>query len=255
MSDSQIFKVSVLTTNELLLDGEPATLTDLEQSLARRSAPDAVVWYYREDANGHAPPIAEEVLKLIAIHRLPIRLSARADFSVNNNAATPLADAEQRKRLEVDERFRAIREKARQHQLVVVRPDDRYLFVPAMKTASPERVASVERLLPSNPRRNVAVLADTAWSLGESVGLQAAHQAIPFFGILMAFTYIGHAVWVFDGSQELLSAGCKEADMLIVDDRWLPVLQNDWESIAREVMTDPQIYIHDRATFQLRKLG
>jgi hypothetical protein len=78
-------------------------------------------------------------------------------------------------------------------------------------------------------------------------------KTIPFFGIFLGFAYIGHAVWVFEGHASALAAGCKDANVLIVDGEMVPHLQTDWVSVAANVMKGREIYIHDRATYALRK--
>jgi len=108
-------------------------------------------------------------------------------------------------------------------------------------------------MLPSSTKRNVAAIADTTWATGATPDLQIANQAIPFFGMLMGFTCIGHSVWIFDGSASVLESGCRHADVLIVDSARLSVLSADWQRIAAKVMRNPQILLHDRATYQLRK--
>lgn len=114
-------------------------------------------------------------------------------------------------------------------------------------------VAAVEQMLPSTTKRNVAVIGDTTWAADESPNLQMANQAIPFFGMLMGFACIGHSVWIFDGSAQVFDSGCCEADVLIVDSARLADLPSDWQRNAARVMRNPQILIHDRATYQLRK--
>ena len=98
-------------------------------------------------------------------------------------------------------------------------------------------------------KRNVAAIA-----FNEVTGLTGdISGTIPFLGILMGFAYIGHSVWVFEGHSSALRAGCREADVLIVDGGMVPHLQKDWLSIASSSMRKPEIYVHDRATFSLRK--
>src|SRR5580698_1265700 len=106
--------------------------------------------------------------------------------------------------------FIQAREHAAQGNLVVVREDGRSLLLPAMRTTSvkPEMVAAIEQIIPSTTKRRVAVIAETSWASNSQPNLQAANQAIPFWGLLMGFASIGHAVWVFHGSADLLSAGC-----------------------------------------------
>jgi hypothetical protein len=69
----------------------------------------------------------------------------------------------------------------------------------------------------------------------------------------MGFATIGHAVWVFDAaSAEAVVAGCREADVLIVDRARLPALPPGWPAEAAKGMRNRQILVHDRATYRLR---
>jgi hypothetical protein len=78
-------------------------------------------------------------------------------------------------------------------------------------------------------------------------------KAIPFFGMLLGFAYIGHAVWVFEGHSSALGHGCRNADVLLVDGAMVPFLQLDWQTVASRVMRRPEIYVHDRQTFRLSR--
>lgn len=99
-------------------------------------------------------------------------------------------------------------------------------------------------LLPPNPPRNIAVIAYTY--------LEALKQdllkAIPFFGYLMGFAAIGHKVWVFEGHPSALSAGCQDADLLMVDGGLLPDLEKNgnWRQIAINAMHGSEIKIVPR---------
>jgi hypothetical protein len=73
--------------------------------------------------------------------------------------------------------------------------------------------------------------------------------------MLMGFTFIGHSVWVFDGSANLLSSGCRSADLLIIDSVSFTQLGGNWQSTAQSTMRNPQIVVHDRATYKLRDLS
>jgi hypothetical protein len=246
MADPTVFKVSVLATNELLLDGQKVTLAELEQKMDQSADEKAAVWYYRENAANEAPPVAKEVLKLITAKRLPIRLSSKPDFS---DTVTPVS-------ANVERLSASIREKAAQRQLVILRPDGQQMLLAAMarEASPPNAVAFVERLLPSSTKRNIAVIADTAWTM-TSPSVQAGGQAIPFFGILMGFASIGHAVWIFDaGAIEVISALSREADVLIVDSARIEALPGGWQSGVISTMRNPQILVYDRATGQVRKL-
>ena len=245
MAAQTILKISVLANGELLLDGSSVTLDALSSSLAQAGKQGAAVWYYRESADGPPAAVAMDVLKLITGHRLPVRLSSRPDFSDSvTPGSSPLAQV-----------FDAIRLKAQGGSLVIVRPDGRSVSLPARAGLAPaEAVAAVERLLPSTVKRNVAVLADTAWAADAQPSLNAANHAIPFFGLLVGLGAIGHAVWIFDFCAPAgLAAGCKDADVAIVDSARSTKLPPDWQAYARREMRGSQILVHDRATYQLRK--
>ena len=237
-------KVSVLATGELRLNGEPVTLDALGQAMAEAAKPETVVWYHRENPAGEPPPIAAEVMKLISANKLPVRLSASPDFS---DSIAPVV---------LDRVFAALRQKASQNQIVILRPNGQVLRFPASPRESvpAARLASVEKLLPSSVKRNVAVLGNTAWTLAEQPTLQSANEAIPFFGLLVGLSTIGHAIWVFDaGPGHLLTAACRDADVLIVDSERVPALPEGWQDAAAKEMRHRQILVHDRATYQLRK--
>jgi len=120
---------------------------------------------------------------------------------------------------------------------------------PAPGSMASSQVAAVEGMIPPKVKRNIATIAYTELSALRS----DISKTIPFFGILLGFAYIGHAVWVFEGHASALAAGCKDANVLIVDGEMVPHLQADWASVASNVMKGREIYIHDRATYALRK--
>jgi hypothetical protein len=119
---------------------------------------------------------------------------------------------------------------------------------PAPGAMSPTAVESVEKLLPSASRRKVAVIAFT-----QLEALRAdLKKTIPFFGLLTGMAYIGHTVWVFEGHSSALAPGCREADLLILDELMIPHLAPDWVRTVSKVMTRPLIYKHERSTFSLK---
>jgi hypothetical protein len=243
MTETMPIKVSVLASGEILLDGQPVTLGDLDLALQQGAKAKAAVWYHREDPGGAPPPVVADVMKLITSNRLPIRLSSKPDFS---DAVAPTDILEQN--------FAAIRQKAALRRIVILRSDGQYLLIPAgtKESMAPKLVAAAESLLPSSVQRNVAVVGDTSWAAAPA--LETANQAIPFFGYLIGFAAIGHAVWIFDARNAAkLTAGCRSADVLIVDSAHQAALPDNWQAIAAKVMRNPQILVHDRATYQLRK--
>jgi hypothetical protein len=153
----------------------------------------------------------------------------------------------------IEDWFKQAREHAAQGNLVVLRQDGKCLLLPAIRPTSvkPEMKAAVEQIIPSTTKRNVAVIGETSWASSVQSSLQAANQAIPFWGLLMGFASIGHAVWIFHGSADLLRAGCNSADVLIVDSASLAALPGDWQVEAAKAMRNSQILVHDRATYKL----
>ena len=153
----------------------------------------------------------------------------------------------------IEKWFKQAREYAGRGNLVVLREDGKCLLLPSIQPTSvkAEMKVAIERIVPSTTRRRVAVIGETSWATNGKPSLQAANEAIPFCGLLMGFAHIGHAVWVFRGSADLLCAGCRGADVLIVDSACLRLLPRDWQAEAASTMRNPQILVHDRATYKL----
>ena len=120
----------------------------------------------------------------------------------------------------------------------------------ARGTLNPKAVEAVEKIISSKTKRQVAVIAYTELKAPRADLM----KTIPFFGLLTGLAYIGHVVWVFEGHSSALAAGCREADLLIVDGQMVPFLVSDWIATASKVMRRPLIFAHDRATFSLRRL-
>jgi len=137
-------------------------------------------------------------------------------------------------------------------QVVVVTPGRMLMLQPCPPPGSmpASMVGQIEKLLSPKVKRKIAVIAYTELkALKGNLG-----KAIPFFGMLSGLAYVGHSVWIFEGHVSALVAGCKEADMLIVDGLMAPHLQSDWQAIASSVAPHIQIYVHDRASHSLKKM-
>ncbi len=147
--------------------------------------------------------------------------------------------------------------------VVVVGPDYSLIVAPP-PPSSPEfaaRAQAMSNLISPDVKRAVAVIARTG-SVRPSADARAAiidaSRAIPFFGMLIGLSYIGHRVWIFEGSPDDLRAGCRSADLLLVDSGVLPSLAQGWEQMAADVMRNVNILVHNRQTYQLcvvRKVG
>jgi hypothetical protein len=238
-----ILKVSVLSNGTMLLDGNPVTLEALAEAMDAAPKGDTQVWYYRENAAGEAPAAAIPVMKLVVARRLPLRLSTKPDFS---DTLSP--DASGWAAL-----LATVRIRAAARQLVIVGPDGRLMAVNVgeKETVRAEAVAEIERLVPSEPPRNVAVIADTSWTMAQKATLQDADRAIPFFGWMMGLATIGHAVWIHNGAAPALAECCREADLAIVDSARLETLPAGWQDVVRPAMRTPRIMVHDRGSYRL----
>ena len=123
------------------------------------------------------------------------------------------------------------------HQVIIVTPG-RLLVAkdcPLAGDIPAEQLAQLSELVPSQPRINIAVFAYTYLDALKT----DIRRAIPFFDFLLGFAAIGHAVWVFEGHESALAAGCRDADLLLVDSGLLPDLEAhnpDWRAQALQAM-------------------
>jgi hypothetical protein len=159
--------------------------------------------------------------------------------------------------------FENARQAARGQQLPATDPNNRYLVVvtpgrmlmhqpcPPAGSMPANQVASIEKLIPSSVKRGIAVIAYTEVQAVKT----DINKAIPFAGLLLGFAYLGHAVWVFEGHESALAAGCRDADALVVDGGMVPYLAGGWANIAASVMRHREIYVHDRTSYQLSRIS
>jgi len=129
------------------------------------------------------------------------------------------------------------------HRQVIIVSPGRLLIAKDSPLASEipaEQLDVLNNLLPPKPHVNIAVITYTYLdALKENI-----LSAIPFFGFLLGFAALGHTVWVFEGHPTALSAGCRDADLLLVDSGMLPALEAvnpDWREHALEVMRGQDI--------------
>jgi hypothetical protein len=76
-----VLKIAVMADGRIAVNGAPATIESLRESLKKLSQQKGVVWYYREAADTAGPPIVKQVVQAIADARLPVRFSSRPDYS------------------------------------------------------------------------------------------------------------------------------------------------------------------------------
>jgi len=70
-----------MADGRVTVNGAPATMESLRESLKRLSLEKGVVWYYREAGSSEAPQESRQVIQAVIDARLPIRLSSRPDYS------------------------------------------------------------------------------------------------------------------------------------------------------------------------------
>ena len=123
------------------------------------------------------------------------------------------------------------------HQVIIITPG-RLLIAkscPVVGDILEKQITLLKKLVPPHPLVNIAVLAYTHIDALKT----DIKRAIPFFDFLLGFATLGHTVWIFEGHSSALSAGCREADLLLVDSGLLPALEAnnpDWRTQALQSM-------------------
>jgi biopolymer transport protein ExbD len=88
---NKVLKVKVTASGDITADGQPVTLEQLAPKLSELKKAGGGVWYYRENPGSEPHPNAMKVVELVAENKLPIRLSAKPDFSdaVDDKGVSP----------------------------------------------------------------------------------------------------------------------------------------------------------------------
>lgn len=128
--------------------------------------------------------------------------------------------------------------------IVVVTPGRTFAILrcPRANSMPPNAVQALEKIAPSSRPLNVAVIA----YLQIDPLLEKHLKATPVVGLIIGLSCIGHNVIVFEGHPSALNAGCRDAEMLVVDETMIPHLQKGWEHAAWTVMRGPDILICGR---------
>lgn len=131
-------------------------------------------------------------------------------------------------------------------QVIIVTPGRLLISKPCPLPAelAYDEITRLTGLLPADPPQSIAVIAYTYLEALK----RDINKTIPFFGYLLGFAAVGHKVWIFEGHASALAAGCRNADLLLVDGDLLPYLaENDtWQRVALGSMRGTQIKIIPR---------
>jgi hypothetical protein len=131
-------------------------------------------------------------------------------------------------------------------QIIIVTPG-RLLIkkeCPLASSLQPSQIALLEKFVPRKPVLQICAIAYT-----ELEALKKdMRKAIPFVDYLLGFASLGHSVWVFEGHPSALAAGCRGADLLLIDSGMLPELEKnpDWQAVALQTMRQPEIKLVSR---------
>jgi hypothetical protein len=240
-STPQTLKIGVLSSGKILLDGHESSLDKLEEALQAAKLNGSLVEYYRENPEAQAPPEAAAVLDLIIANHLRVSLTTQP-ARPSNLIEWP----------GIDTFFAKVRKQAANSRGVsLVRPDRDHFILPAPPPGSinQQMVDGVKAVIPSDEPRNIAAIAANG-ALGANgpnkPTLPDIAKRVPFFGLLIGLAYTGHAVWIFEASPEMLTAGCEDADVLIVDSDAIAALPPGWAVDAAVIMRNPNILAYDR---------
>ena len=123
------------------------------------------------------------------------------------------------------------------HQIIIVTPGRLLISkeCPLAEEIPVEQLALLGELVPPDPANHIAVIAYTYLD-----ALQAnMRRAIPFIDFLIGFGALGHRVWIFEGHNSAIEAGCQNADLLLVDQKMAQILDKEntkWRAQALDAM-------------------
>lgn len=129
--------------------------------------------------------------------------------------------------------------------IVVVTPSRTFAILrsPAKSTPPAPAVEALEKIAPSIRPLDITVIAYIQFD----ALVQTQAKPAPIIGLTIGLSRIGHCVVVFEGHPSAFHAGCRDADLLVVDETMIPHLQKDWESAARSAMRGAEILIVARS--------
>ena len=133
------------------------------------------------------------------------------------------------------------RQEKGQRYVALITPGRLIMAIPCPRSATEEMLAGIRQIVPSEPKLAVTVIGFNDVVKQNALNPGQLNGLIPFLGYLLGMAYDGHTVVVFEGHPSALQAGCKDVDLLIVDQRMIPFLQSDCVRVASSVMKTPRI--------------
>jgi hypothetical protein len=136
--------------------------------------------------------------------------------------------------------------------VVIIAPDGALIRVPVppAQEADPTLLRDVRRALaPENePITGLAIT-----SINHTTGVQrrarSFHRLLPLLpnlSYLVGAACLGNSVVAFEGHPRDFTAGCVEADLLLLDDGMVPLLAPDWAAVAVKALRQPRIVLFGR---------
>jgi hypothetical protein len=269
-------RISVLASDEILLNGNAAQFSTVKSALESADTKDDVVLYYRENAGAEPSPDALKVVDIIIAQKLAICLCSTPDFSeyvddFGQSHPRPIYDARLRDPFEprmpdvdlglnIEDVFAKVRKLASHDTnggVVMVGPDRRLWVLPPLPESPETDGIPLPDIIPMDRNCNVAVISNTFFMTNARVepDLDDACKAIPFLGYLIRWSR-DHQVWVFEGHPSALAAGLTDSEFLLLDSAMLPFLQPDWMAVAKRAMTtEGKVFLFGREEYSLNLLA
>jgi hypothetical protein len=125
---------------------------------------------------------------------------------------------------------------------------------PPRGSFGPELIARVRLIVPEDEPQAITVIAFNDVLKAEvpdrlkrqGVTPELVSLLIPFLGYLLGVASIGHSVVVFEGHSSALALACWDADLLIVDEAMLTLMQPGSVSVASRAMRKSRMMVFGR---------
>jgi hypothetical protein len=136
--------------------------------------------------------------------------------------------------------------------VVIIAPDGTLIRVPvpALEDAVPSLLRDTRTALAPDPLPTSGL--DITAIICTNGVRKLAHSfhgmlpLVPNLSYLVGAACLGNTVVAFEGQHGDVVAGCEGADMLLVDDGMVPLLQPDWAAVAVRTLRQPRVIFFGR---------